>query len=118
MGALTYQTLDMLRPIYRRKWSRSILNTLADGPKRYTDLSTQLTFESGELVHSQTLTDTLRMLTDLGFITHRDSDQASVYALTADGARLTKILTQLDDLVASDNDRRAAAKRSPPKTPT
>lgn len=74
--------LDVLGP----KWRPVLLAHLKEGPFRYTELAARVPHMSDKM-----LTQRLRELTELGFVT-RDGAH---YLLTAEGARLGPVLEAL-----------------------
>jgi DNA-binding HxlR family transcriptional regulator len=87
---------DILKPIYARKFAREILELLAPGPLRYTDIQTQLTVSEAQAVHPHTLSETLRWLGHQNYVARHTTPPA--YALTGIGRSLVRILGEVDEI--------------------
>jgi DNA-binding HxlR family transcriptional regulator len=61
------EILDLTRP----RWSMAVLTTLAEQPRRYTDLQHCIAASSSRAVHARSLTATLRRLQENGLVAHQ-----------------------------------------------
>lgn len=79
---------------FGHRWTIEILASLAERPKRFTDLQRSI-----NLVHAKTFVDALRRLEDHGLITHPHHGDGTHYALTPEGRRILPLIVAfVDDL--------------------
>lgn len=84
--------LDLLT---HRKLNVAILTTLKDRPLRYTQLHHTVANVSAEVVHSRTLTDTLKYLRKQELVERHPHNDGADYRLTAGGAELVDLLAEI-----------------------
>ena len=78
------------------KLNRAILESLRDGPLRYSALLHAMSQASPTVVHPKTLTRTLEHLQERGLVEHHLGEDAADYRLTAAGTGLVDLVAELD----------------------
>jgi DNA-binding HxlR family transcriptional regulator len=77
--------------ISRRRYAKQVIDALAQGPQRFTDLSTQLTLENERAIHPNSLSNTLRWAIQVDLVTREDAS----YALTDRGRAVLRALEEI-----------------------
>lgn len=78
--------------IVARPWTLLIMATLAEHPRRFTDITAALAGISTNL-----LSERLRALVHAGLVERREGGPLSLYALTPQGRRLRPVLSLLEE---------------------
>jgi DNA-binding HxlR family transcriptional regulator len=71
---------------------------LERGPRRYTDIQTDVTMATGKALHSHTLSDTLKWLQEQDYVEHHQDEDNADYRLTTDGQDLVRILGEINSM--------------------
>lgn len=87
--------LEFIRTIVSRKLNRAILESLKDGPLRYSQLLHAVSQASPTVVYPKTLTRTLEFLQAEGLVEHHQDEDPADYRLTAAGAELVDLVNGL-----------------------
>jgi DNA-binding HxlR family transcriptional regulator len=99
--------------LYRRRWARSALSALAEGPRRQADLKVELVSRSGRLVHHRTFISAMSYLESNSLIQRHDHLPGRVvYEIAELGRQLHAHLESLEQAVQdhhTNNNGRAIA---------
>lgn len=88
--------LEYIYAILRRKHNRAVLESLRDGPLRYSQLQHAVSQASPTAVHSKTLSQTLDYLRAEGLVERHEAEPAADYRLTPAGSEFIDLVAELD----------------------
>ena len=87
--------LEFIRTIVSRKLNWAILQSLEDGPLRYSQLLHAVSQASPTVVYPKTMTRTLEYLQAEGLVEHRQDEDPADYRLTVAGTELVDLVNAL-----------------------
>lgn len=103
----------LIMGLYRRRWARSALSALAEGPRRQADLKVELVSRSGRLVHHRTFISAMSYLESNNLVQRHDHLPGRVvYEIAELGRQLHAHLESLEETVQehhADGNGRAIA---------
>ena len=96
-GDFSYDGLRTAYDLVSRVWEAGVLNSLLDGPKRYTDIGIWLTTWSATRPSDSAITRATQRLVRAGFVERvcPNGDNHESYTLTATGRERAALLTDL-----------------------
>jgi DNA-binding HxlR family transcriptional regulator len=101
----------LIKGLYHRRWARSALSVLADGPHRQADLKVELVSRSGSLVHHRAFISAMSYLESNRLVQRHDHPRGRVmYEIAELGRELHAQLESLERAVQKHGaDRRGRA---------